>query len=109
MDLSRGGTFRYVVGHLLPPTCLIAVLLYVLNGPRRVAAFASSFEKPVKHVAFGHTHRAGAWLRDGVHYYNTGSFMPLSRAHVISVKGEQVRFAALGEALTSWKGQAKPS
>jgi UDP-2,3-diacylglucosamine pyrophosphatase LpxH len=99
LDLAHSGPLRYVGGHFFPPTRIFSVLHYWWKCPDRAAAFASDFEKPVKHVVFGHSHRAGHWRRKGFGLYNTGSFMPLSRPHAVVVNGARVEFTPLAEML----------
>lgn len=109
LDLARPGALWYVASHLVPPTGVLAVLQYWRKSPDRIAVFASSFGKPVKHVVFGHTHRAGVWSRSGMTLYNTGSFMPLSRPHVVIVESTKVTFASLSEAMKRLNEEIKPS
>jgi UDP-2,3-diacylglucosamine pyrophosphatase LpxH len=85
------GRFRYVVRQFIPPTRPFTILRYVLSAPGWAADLASRFGRPVRRVAFGHTHRAGRWTKRGMDVYNTGSYMPCSEPYALEIEGEEVR------------------
>jgi len=96
---ERTSRVAYVLRQLIPPTRPFVVLKYVLQAPARAAELALTFERPVRHVAFGHVHRPGRWMRGQLAVYNTGSFMPFSAPWALSVEGASVRFLPLSRVL----------
>lgn len=105
MTLEREELFEcrsgvsYVLRQFVPPTRLLTIAHYVLTSPGKAARLAESFAQPVRRVAFGHIHRGGQWRRHGLEVYNTGSFMPFSRAFVLEVEGAAVRLIPVAELL----------
>ncbi|MCZ7645199.1 MAG: metallophosphoesterase family protein [Planctomycetota bacterium] len=91
--------FRYLLFHATHPWRIASVAHYLLRMPVWVAGAAGQFDRPVEHVAVGHSHRPGRWRRAGVRVYNTGSFMPLSRPYAVEVEGAAVRHVPLAALL----------
>ena len=87
--------WQYAKSLLFPPRRPIDILRYWHNAPRLALKMARGFPKPLKHLVFGHSHRAGKWLIDGVEVINTGSFMPFSKPYAVEIEGATVRFAKL--------------
>ena len=93
--------FSYCWRQLSSPWRVLTILRYWQSAPFCVVVRARDFGRPVAHVAFGHTHRAGTWRRDGIAIYNTGSLMPFSQPYAIVVEGARVEWRPLEELLAA--------
>lgn len=82
---------QYAMSLIYPPRRPFDIIHYWMKAPERALKLALGFDRPIKRVVFGHTHRAGYWRKDGVELFNTGSYMPLSDAFAVTIEGEQVR------------------
>ena len=96
---GRYGAFFHVLRQGVRPLRAWRIFEYVWSSPPRVAELAATYERPVRRVAFGHTHRPGCWQIGALRLYNTGSFMPFSRSYPVVVEGQEVRQVALGRLL----------
>ena len=82
--------FHYLLHAFFPPQKSIHVLSYWRNAPKLAAALGATFEKPVRNVVLGHTHRPGQWCINGCNVFNTGSFMPMSKPYAFVSDGHKV-------------------
>jgi UDP-2,3-diacylglucosamine pyrophosphatase LpxH len=87
--------WQYAKSLLYPPRRPFDILRYWRGAPRLALKMARGFPRPLKHLVFGHSHRAGRWLIDGVEVINTGSFMPFSEPYAVELEGADVRFMPL--------------
>ncbi|MEI6232107.1 MAG: metallophosphoesterase [Planctomycetota bacterium] len=87
--------FQYATSLIYPPRRPFDIIDYWMKAPGRALAVAKGFDKPVKHVVVGHTHRSGHWRIDGIDVYNTGSYMPFSNAFAICIEGGRVQHVKL--------------
>jgi len=94
-DSIAQNKFWYLARTLCPPKRALHILRYWWNMPRLVACLAATFDQPVKHIVVGHSHRPGHWRMNGTTIYNTGSFMPFSKAYAVSVEGAEIRWQPL--------------
>lgn len=95
------GLLNYLVNATIPPQKILHVLQYWYRTPNRIAALAATFDKPVKHVVIGHTHRPGHWNVGGIEVFNTGSYMPMSKPFAVSIDGHHISFSPVLRMLES--------
>lgn len=93
--------FLYLLKAFFPPVRPFHVFAYWHRAPGRVEALARTFARPVQNVVFGHSHRAGDWLINGVRVINTGSFMPLSTPMAVCTEGSTLHTLPVSELLRS--------
>jgi UDP-2,3-diacylglucosamine pyrophosphatase LpxH len=91
--------WQYAKSLLFPPRRPFDILNYWRTAPRKALKVARGFQKPLKHVVFGHTHRPGHWRMEGIEVFNTGSFMPFSKPFAITLEDEKVGYVALDQLL----------
>jgi UDP-2,3-diacylglucosamine pyrophosphatase LpxH len=100
---DRNNAFEYLAAVLYPPHKPLHVLRYWHRAPGRVAALAATFDRPVRTVVFGHTHRSGEWRIGGMRVINAGSFMPLSTPQAVCIDGADVHMRPVKSLLRSYK------
>ncbi len=92
---------EYFMSLVYPPRRPFDIMHYWMTAPERALATARGFNRPIKHVVVGHTHKPGQWRIDGINIYNTGSYMPFSGAFGFITESESVRFAPLKQLFDS--------
>jgi UDP-2,3-diacylglucosamine pyrophosphatase LpxH len=80
----------YLLKQFFNPLKPFMILYYMSIAPGQVARWSKSFPKPVRTIAFGHSHRAGHWVRESCQVYNTGSYMPGSYPVAVIVEGTRL-------------------
>lgn len=95
---------QYAMSLIYPPRRPFDVIHYWMKAPERALTLAQGFNRPVKRVVVGHSHRPGRWRIGGVDVFNTGSFMPLSDSFALCIDGEKVDYMPL-KALADSVGQ----
>jgi predicted phosphodiesterase len=95
----------YLASAFLPPQKPFHILRYWRRAPRLAAELAATFDRPVRHVLIGHSHRPGRWALNGLVVMNTGSFMPGSRPYAAIIEDGVVALHPLRELARS----ARPS
>lgn len=106
---ERHGALEYLASVVYPPQKPFHILAYWKRAPRLAGQLAATFDRPVRTAVVGHTHRAGTWTIGGVRVINTGSFMPLSTPHAVSIEGTAVQVRSLSALLRTHRTVSLPA
>jgi len=106
---ERCGAIEYLASVIYPPQKPIHILQYWSRAPKIVAQLAATFDRPVRTAVVGHSHRAGNWIHGGMRVINTGSFMPLSTPHAVSIDGSEVQVCSVRELVRANRAVSMPS
>ncbi|HYG77418.1 MAG TPA: metallophosphoesterase [Planctomycetota bacterium] len=100
---------EYVLSIFYPPQKPFHILRYWAGAPRLAAALGETFDKPLRHLVVGHTHRAGCWKVKNFQVINTGSFMPLSTANAAVIVDSKVNFVPIETLVVSGRTVSMPA
>jgi len=106
---KRHSKAYYLIRAFIPPHRPFQIFAYWGRAPGMIAQLASTFDKPVKNVVVGHSHRGGDWQLHGLRVLNTGSFMPLSKPLAVIADGSQVNIHPLEALLRARTVVSAPS
>lgn len=86
---------QYALALIYPPRRPFDIIHYWMTAPDLALKLASGFNRTVKNVVVGHTHKPGSWKINGVSVFNTGSYMPMSGAFAVCIDGEKVEHVSM--------------
>ncbi|HYF47830.1 MAG TPA: metallophosphoesterase [Planctomycetota bacterium] len=101
--------FDYIRIATLPPHKPFYILHYWYKAPRIAARLGRNFDRPVRNVVIGHTHRPGQWQFSDLTVLNTGAFMPLATPYAAIEENGRMRLERLTDLLRTHATVSMPA